>query len=87
MANENVNQPAPAELFTMSAKYLICPNGTPGQLLNDASCLLDSALGVLMENHNELTSWQWASVYLLQQAKSMHDRAQSMLIQAGAITD
>lgn len=87
MANETVNQPAPADLFTMSAKYLIGADCTPGQLMNDASCLMESALGVLGDGHNKLSSGQWAAVYLMQQAKGMHDQAHSILIRLGAIDE
>jgi hypothetical protein len=85
MANENVTQPVPAELFTMDGTYLIGADCTPGQLMNDSSCFMASALGVLEEKTGDLSNGQWAALYLLRQAKGMHDQAQSMLIQSGAI--
>jgi len=38
----------PPQLFRLNAKYQINPVHKPGDLLNDASCFLDSAHGVVM---------------------------------------
>jgi hypothetical protein len=84
MATETINPPA-TELFSLSARYLICPDSKPGELMNDASCLMASAIGVLDDGHEELSSAQWAALYLLRQAKAMYDEAQSALIKNGAI--
>lgn len=39
---------SPQKLFRLNAKYQIDPSATPGEMLNDASCFLDSARGVVM---------------------------------------
>ncbi len=85
MANANVNQAAMPEFFTMGGKYLIGAESSASDLLNDAGCLMVSALGVLEDMHEELSNSQWAAFYLLQQAKGMYDQAQSKLLKSGAL--
>ncbi len=85
MATETVNQTAPPELFSMEARYLIAPGSTASQLMTDSSCMMASALGVLEEAFHGLTDCQWAAVYLLKQAKGMHDHAHGILIESGVI--
>ena len=87
MADNTVNQPheAHAALFSMSGRYLVSADSTPEQLMNDSSCLLGSAISVLEGAHERLDGAMYAALYLMQQAKGMHDEAHSKLIRTKAI--
>ena len=87
MADNTVIQSheAHAELFSMSAKYLVSADSTPDQLMNDTSCILDSAIAVLEGAHERLDGEMWAALYLMRQAKGMHDEAHAKLIRTSAI--
>lgn len=79
MAIANVTQQEGVDFFKLGGRYLISPDSTSEALLNDANCLLDSAIGVLDHDFEALTSNQWAAFYLVQQAKAMQDRAIQIL--------
>ena len=87
MADDNVNQPheAHAALFSMSGRYLISADSTPDQLMNDTSCILNSAIAVLEGAYERLDGEMYAALYLIQQAKGMHDEAHAKLIRTSAI--
>lgn len=87
MADITLNQPhmRHAELFSMEATYLICPDSTADQLMNDASSLLGGAIAVLEGAFERLDGQMYAALHLMQQAKGMHDEAHSKLISAGHI--
>lgn len=87
MADNTVIQSheAHAELFSMEATYLVSPDSTADQLMNDSSNILDSAIAVLENACERLNGEMYAALYLMKQAKGMHDEAHSRLIRAGAI--
>ena len=88
MTDNTVNQPneAHAELFSMEARYLVSADSTPAQLMNDTSCILGSAIAVLESAHERLDGKMYAALYLMQQAKGMHDEAHLKLIRSSAIS-
>lgn len=87
MANETVAEPKAESFFSLNAEYLIDASSTPGQLLNDVSCLLDSAISVFEEFVEETGGKGWAAMYLMRQAKASHDAAHSLLNKAGVVND
>lgn len=72
---EPAKQPEPAEFFRLDGQYLIAPGTTIEDLMNDASCLLSSAIAVLDEGCQDLDARQYATLYLLKQSKALHDEA------------
>lgn len=74
-------QPEPAEFFRLDGQYLIAPGTTKEALMNDASCLLSSAIAVLDYGCQDLNETQYACLYLLKQAKALHDEAFSTMQQ------
>lgn len=61
-----------APFFQLSASYLISPDASLEDLLNDCLCLLDSGIGgIEAESCDEFTGAQWAGIYALRQAKAV----------------
>lgn len=87
MAEETVNQQPEgrAELFSMEATYLISPDSTADQLMNDTSNILHCAIAVLEGAFEKLDGEIYAALHLIKQAKGMHDEAHSKLIHAGHV--
>lgn len=58
--------------FDLAAKYCIAPGASLGDLFNDCDCLLESGVGGLEEaGCDAFTNAQWASLYVLRQAKGI----------------
>ena len=87
MAENTLNQPHTkhAELFSMEATYLISPDSTVDQLMNDASSMLNGAIAVLESAFEKLDGEIYAALHLIKQAKGMHDEAHSKLVHAGHV--
>lgn len=77
----------PAEFFSLNATYLVAPDSTPGQLMNDTACLLDSAIDVLAQCAESIGGQGWAALYLIRQAQASSSAAHSMLYSEGKIKD
>jgi hypothetical protein len=87
MAEGNVPVGKSASFFSLNAEYLVAPESTPGQLMNDVGCLLGSAESILAERAESIGADGWAALYLLRQALGSHRAAHDMLFAAGGIED
>lgn len=76
-------QPEPAKFFDLEGQYLIAPGTTTAALMNDSSNLMACAIAVLDQSYQDLNECQHAALYLMQQAKALHDEAISNMLEQG----
>jgi hypothetical protein len=75
-----------SEFFSMETNYLVAPDATVEQLMNDSSNLMVAAIDIL-NSCGGLTDATYGAMYLMRQAKATHDEANSLLMKSGAFKD
>ncbi len=79
------NAGEPDVLFTLDAKYLVAPNSTADELINDSIQVMDSAIAIVDSEWERLDAKMYGAMFLMKQAQGMQVAALSCLIRAGAI--
>ena len=69
------------EFFKLNAKYQVAPGNDADSLMNDATCFLSTAIGILEPKMGEEIDDHdmWACLYMMQQAYAAYNAAHAMI--------